>query len=352
MAGGRRRPTLEDVAREARVSRALVSIVIRDAPGASEQTRARVLEVAERLGYRPDVRARMLARSSTRLLGVTYRLGALHHADLLGPIYEAAEAARLDVILSAKSGRQDERRAINALQGYRCDGLLLIGPELPEPDLDRLAASAPLVLLGRRLLHRTAPMDVVRTDEGAGLALAVEHLSALGHRRIAHIDGGIGTMASDRRHAYRIAMGRAGLREHIRVIGGGDSGEAGREAGKLLLATHPLPDAVICFNDESAWGVMRALADHGLSVPDDISVVGYDASPLARLAPRELTTVRQDAEAIGRIAVALAAARVEGSAAADADVVLQPALVVGETTGRPRALRADTRRRRAATGRA
>ncbi len=330
-----RKPTLEDVAQAAGVSRALVSIVIRDAAGASEQTRARVLAIANELGYRPDARARLLARSSTRVLGVTYRIGALHHADLLGPIYDAAEAAGYEVILSGMTRHHDERRALNTLLGYRCEAVLMLGPDLPEPELNRLASSMPVVIVGRRMIHPAGAMDTVRTDEDAGLHLAVEHLVNLGHTRIVHVDGGPGTKASDRRRGYRSSMKNAGLRANTQVLDGGDTGDDGRRAGVELLILDAWPTAVIAYNDESAWGVMRALTAQGVSVPDDISVVGYDGSPLAHLAPRELTTVRQDVESIGRLSVERAIARLEGSAPPEMDVVLRPALVIGETTGPP-----------------
>ena len=333
MAQVSRKPTLEDVAREAGVSRALVSIVIRDAKGASEQTRARVLEIAGKLGYRPDARARMLARSSTRLLGVTYSIGALFHADLLGPIYETAEAAGYEVILSGKTRHHDERQALNTLLGYRCDAILMIGPDVSEADLSRLASSIPVVVVGRRMVHHSGAMDIVRTDENAGMTLAVEHLVALRHTRIAHVDGGAGTMASDRRRAYRSGMTNAGLKADIQIIEAGEFGEAGRRAGVKLLQCELRPTAVIAYNDEIAWGVMRTLSDHGVDVPEAMSVVGYDGSPLARLAPRTLTTVHQDVESIGRLSVARAIARLEGGDALESEVVLLPALVPGETTG-------------------
>jgi len=330
---GPRNPTLEDVAHAAGVSRALVSIVIRGVPGASDETRARVLAIADELGYRPDVRARLLARSATRLLGVTYRIGALHHADLLSPIYEAAERHGYEVILSGKTRRHDERHAVNALLGYRCGAILMLGPDMPEPDLAELSQKLPVIVVGRRLIHKSATLGVVRTDEEAGMGLAVEHVVALGHTRIAHVDGGPGTMSSDRRRFYREHMTRLGLRAEIRVeVGRDDLGVSSRLAGSRLLDDGRRPTAIVAYNDEAAWGVMRAAADHGLSVPADLSVVGYDGSNLARLAPRELTTVHQDAEAIGRLAVELAIARLESESPVR-DIVRTPTLVPGETTG-------------------
>ncbi len=333
---GPHKPTLEDVARAAGVSRALVSIVIRDAPGASDGTRARVLAVAEQLGYRPDVRARLLARSASRLIGVTYRADSLHHMDLLEPIYDAADVAGYDVILSAKTPHRDERRAVNTVMGYRCDAILLLGADLPEPEVRRLGASQPVVAVGRRLVRRSEGVDTVRTDEDHGMRLAVDHLTGLGHRRIALIGGGPGAKASDRRRGYRTAMTHAGLHDAIRIAEGGETVDAGWRAATTLLAAAPRPTAIVAYNDEAAWGVLRAAAHHGIAVPEELSVVGYDGTSLSVLAPRRLTTVRQDAESIGRTAVLRAVARLSGDAGDDRDTVFRPSFIDGETTGRPR----------------
>lgn len=330
-----RKPTLEDVARAAGVSRALVSIVIRGMPGASEETRGRVLRVAADLGYRPDARARLLARASTRLLGVTYRVDSLHHADLLGPIYEEADAAGYELILSAKTRRHDERQAASTVMAYRCDAMLLLGPELPEPEMHRYAATLPVVVVGRRLVRRGDGIEVVRTDEDHGMRLAVDHLVGLGHVRISLVGGGPGTIASDRRRGYRTGMTRAGLRDHVRIVEGGETVDAGLRAAEVLLAATPRPTAIVTYNDEAAWGVMRAAARCGLAVPDDLSVVGYDGTSLSLLAPRTLTTVRQDAESIGRTSVRRAVARLTGAADAQWETVFRPSLVRGETTAPP-----------------
>jgi DNA-binding LacI/PurR family transcriptional regulator len=248
-----------------------------------------------------------------------------------------AERSGYELILSARTRRHDEKRAVSTLMGYRVDALLMLGTDLPEPELNRYAASLPVVIVGRRMVHPVGPMDIVRTDEEAGLALAVEHLVGLGHRRIVHVDGGPGTMASDRRRGYRAAMTRCGLRDEIQVITSEGSIEGGRVAGEAIIALDPLPTAIITYNDEAAWGIMRTLSANKIRVPDAISLVGYDGSPLARMAPRELTTIHQDADNLGRRAVKLAIARLEGSVPPVTDEVLSPSLVEGETAGPVRA---------------
>jgi DNA-binding LacI/PurR family transcriptional regulator len=181
-----RRPTLADVAARAGVSVALVSIVVREAPGASAATRERVLAVADELGYRPDTRARFLRRSRSRLLGVVFGVQHAFHGDLVGGLYPAAEQVGYELALSAVTPGRDERRAVGSLLQDRCEALVLLGPQSPTAYLAGLAAQLPVVVVARAVRNRA--VDVVRTDDAEGLAHAVDHLAGLGHRRIAHVD--------------------------------------------------------------------------------------------------------------------------------------------------------------------
>ena len=205
----RRRVTLEDVARHAEVSRALVSIVMRDAPGASAATRERVLAAARELGYRPDVRARSLAGGpNSGLIGVMLGVGVgTFHFDLLEGLYAAAEQHGYSLIVTALTKGRDERQAAQSLIDFRFDALIMLGPPTPEP---LLAGRVPLVVVGWHVDHPA--VDVVRTSDEHGMALAVDHLAGLGHRGIAHLDGGASVIAASRREALpeRDGVARAG----------------------------------------------------------------------------------------------------------------------------------------------
>src|SRR3954471_11774012 len=137
-AGARRRPTMQDVADEAGVSKGLVSMVLSGSPGPSAATRERVLAVAARLGYRGDRTADLLARRRTRTLGVTLIPGTLYHGELAEEIHSAAEAAGYEVVLSSTAGVQDEDHAIETLVDSRCEALLLLGPTLTAARLARI----------------------------------------------------------------------------------------------------------------------------------------------------------------------------------------------------------------------
>ena len=325
-----RRTTLADVAARAGVSVPLVSIVMRDAPGASEATRERVRLVAEELGYRPDSRARMLRRSRSRLLGVVFGVQHAFHGDLLSGLYDAADAVDHELALSAMTPGRDERRAVATLLQDRCEALILLGPQLPTSALADLAARIPLVVVARAVRHRD--VDVVRTDDAVGLHQAVDHLVGLGHTRIAHIDGGRSPGAAERRRGYHAALERHGVGRFAQVVRGGLTEDEGATAARALLDASSRPTAVTVFNDRCATGVLEVLHRSQVAVPSEMSVVGFDDSRLARLSHVALTTVAQDVERITNDAVRRAIGRIEGDTVGERELVVPPHLVVRSTT--------------------
>jgi DNA-binding LacI/PurR family transcriptional regulator len=328
--GTGRRPTLEDVALRAGVSRALVSIVMRGAAGASAETRRRVMDAAGEIGYRPDARARLLASGRSRLLGVVFGMSGRFHTELLDGLYAAAEKEGYQVILSALTPGRDEGRAVETLLDFRCEGVVLLAPDRAVPVL---AGRLPVVAVGWRV--ETQAVDVVRTSDEVGMRQAVDHLVGLGHRRILHIDGGAGPVPTSRRRAYRTAMRRSGLGEEIRIARGGISQEDGSGAiRELLREDDDLPTAVIAYNDDVAAGTAEALAAGGISVPGQVSVIGWDDSSLARLPHLRLTTLRQDATELTRLAVERCVARIDHRPVAGREQVLLPELVVRHSTAR------------------
>ena len=328
--GRDRRPTLADVAARAGVSTALVSTVIRDVPGASAATRQRILQAAEEIGYRPDARARLLRSNRSRLIGVTFGVQHAFHGDLVSGLYEAADAEGYEIALSAVTPRRDERRAVGSLLQDRCEAMILLGPDSPAGYLAELAGRCPVVVVARAVNGRG--VDVVRTADDEGLQQAVDHLVALGHRRIAHIDGGRAPGAAQRRRGYRQAMHRHGLDADILIVPGGLGEEDGADAARQLLATVPRPTAVAVFNDRSATGLLDVFRNAGVRVPQDISVVGFDDSRLARLSHVDLTTVAQDAGRMATLAVARAIDRLDGTPTGGREIVIPPRLIVRGTT--------------------
>jgi DNA-binding LacI/PurR family transcriptional regulator len=316
------------------MSPASVSMVLSNAPGPSAATRERVLAAAAELGYRPDRTASLLARRRTHLVGVQMVVGSAFHAELVEDLYEAAERQGYDVVLSAVTRTRDERRATETLVDFRCEALILLGPVAPAAQLAALGRQLPVVVIGRRVAGDG--VDVVRSADADGVGQAVDHLAGLGHRAIAYVDGGRGTIASDRRRGYRTAMRRHGLGDQVRVLAGDHTEAAGTRAARALLASGGgLPTAVVASNDRSALGLLDAFTRAGVEVPGQVSVVGYDDSTLSRLAHVNLTTVSQDARRQAEHAVAAAVERLEGGRTGHREVVLAPHLVVRGTTGPP-----------------
>ncbi|HEY5786028.1 MAG TPA: LacI family DNA-binding transcriptional regulator [Microlunatus sp.] len=332
-------PTMEDVATRAGVSRALVSIVFRELPGASPENRERVRRAAAELGFRPDRRASLLGSKRTNLLGVTFGVGHEFHADLISALYAAAARHRLELVLSGVTEHRSEQQAIAELLDFRCDAVLVLGPTLSATELAAYGSSTPVVVLARAV---AAPgIGVIRTDDELGARLATEHLLSLGHRTIVHLDGRRAPGAVERRRGFLQTMRAVDLIDRAQLTPGGLSEADGvSAAGRFLAESSGEPTAVFAFNDQCAIGFLQTVRDAGVRVPGDLSLVGYDDSRLAHASWTRLTTVGQDTAALAEGAVARALARIrpaDGAPAASPDgpLLVPPSLVIRSTTGRP-----------------
>ncbi|SDN19381.1 LacI family DNA-binding transcriptional regulator [Allokutzneria albata] len=330
------RPTMEDVARVANVSRALVSLVMRGSPKVSAQRRAAVLDAAEKLGYSPHVMARALASRTSTVLGVM--LSDLHNpffAEVAEGLDSAARAEGFELIINS-GGRSParERRALNSLLSFRPAGLALLGPVVPSSAIESAAEEAPVVLVSRS--SRLSTVDTVNDDGEAGSRIAVDHLVSLGHRRIAHLDGGGGSQSALRRRGYQVAMREHGLEPE--VIRSEYTDAAGAKAIKEMLAarnTVPPPTAVVAANDYNAVGAISALEEAGLRVPQDVSVIGYDNTSLASMRHVSLTTIDQPRSEMGRLAAEALLQRVREGRTDPVRKLLHPKLVTRSTTCAP-----------------
>lgn len=330
------RPTMEDVAARAGVSRALVSLVMRDSPKVSEHRRRAVLEAAKDLGYQPHIMARSLASRTSNIVGVMVSdLRNAFFADVVEGMDAAARDAGLELILN--TGRRSaarERAALESLLSFRPGGIILLSPVLPAAAIREAAQQGPVVLVSR---SSTIPdVDTVNDDGEIGAALAVDHLAALGHRRIVHLDGGAAFSAAARRRGYRIAMERHGLEPM--VIPSEHTDSAGIAAVQRLLnlfSRNNFPTALVCGNDFNAVGAMSALEEAGLRVPDDVSIVGYDNTSLAALRHVSLTTIDQPRTQIGRLAIEALVERLRDGRTEPLRRRLKPSLIVRSTTAPP-----------------
>ncbi|NTY61728.1 LacI family DNA-binding transcriptional regulator [Mycolicibacterium sphagni] len=323
---------MQDVADKVGVSKALVSLVFRNAPGASAETRRRVLDAADEIGYRINRTAALMTAKRSNLIGVMANIGSGFHAELVEDLVAAADRAGYEVVLGAVTPTHNEARVIDTLRDFRCEGLLLIGPELPARDIATIGATMPTVVIGRRIADPN--LDVVRSADGRGISAAVDHLVGLGHRDIVHIDGGTGTISADRRNGFARAMRRHGLEGEARVIAGDFTEEAGMLAATELLDS-ALPTAVVCVNDYVAIGVMDRLRRAGVSVPERVSITGFDNNVLARLGSIDLTSVSQQPRDQADSAIEAVVQRLDGGRTEPLAAVLEPALVLRGSTAAP-----------------
>lgn len=336
--GGGKRVTMRDVAEAAGVSQPLVSIVMRDVPGASPESRAHVLEVASRLGYRRDERARMLKQGRSHLIGIVFHAAQPFHGELIDELQLAAREAGYNVSLAAVTRRRGEADAIEALLGERVEGLVLLGASLAEEELERIADEVPVVTVASQ--YSSARFDSVSMDDARGTELAVQHLRERGHTRILYL-GAPGVSGDEVRTAtFLEATTAAGLGGEVAVVAGGASEAAGAKVIEDALKHHPDATAVIAFNDRSAQGVVAHARLLGKRIPEDLAVVGFDNSEQAELPYLQLTSLAQDPAQLASTAVEMVVGRVDPTAEGEAPRtgehrILPTKLVVRSSSGDP-----------------
>ncbi len=326
-------PTMQQVAERAGVSTALVSLVMRDAPNVSDYRRELVLAAADELGYRPNVLARNLASRRTNTFGIVLNdFHNLFFAEVADGIQAAADEAGIRLLYgNGKHSVAGEAEAVETFLQFRVDGIILAG-SLDVDTMEKAARSAAVVVVGRT--EQSKSVDTVNTDDAAGAALVVNHLANLGHRRIAHIDGGSGAGAAERSFGYQTTMKERGLGDHIQIVAG-DYTEAGGMSGtEALMSSAMPPTAIFASNDLGAVGAMDHLVDAGYRVPHDVSLVGFDNTALAAMSYVSLTTVNQPADDLGAMAIRLVRERVDGRVEPH-QYVGAPSLVVRTSTAAP-----------------
>jgi len=327
------RPTILDVAERAGVSKSLVSLVMQGSSHVSDDRRADVLQAAAELGYRPNTMARSLVQQRSHVLGVM--LSNLHNpffADVVDGIEDRALENGYRALLN--SGRRIPERegvALETLLGLQTDGLILAGTLLDLKTIDAAGEEIPTVLITRDLKSKV--VDSVSGDDRRGARLAVDHLAALGHTRIAHIDGGRGAGARRRKAGFIKAMKAHGL-EPV-TVAGNYAEEGGMLGVERLIEIGANPTAIFAANDLAAIGTLQALFEAGRMVPDDVSLIGYDNAWLAGLQHISLTTVDQPRHELGATAVELLIERIDGGRTKPKHLILAPTLVERSTTAPP-----------------
>jgi DNA-binding LacI/PurR family transcriptional regulator len=340
------RPTIKDVAARAGIGKSTVSRVLRGSSRVSPETRETVLRAMDELGYRPNAAARTLVQHRSHTIGVLVTdLHSLFYPEVLDGIDAVAEEHGYTVlVVSGKRRARAEEAALRKLLELRVDGIVCVASKLGRQALLEASRATPVAILTPT--PRLPRVDCVRNDDYAGATLVVEHLTALGHRRITMIDGTEERAGVERRRGYEEAMAAAGLGSEIRVVPGGYTERGGYGAAQLLLAGDDPPSAIFAANDDAALGVLNAVDEAGLDVPGDISVVGYDNTSVAALGHISLTTVHQPRTEIGAATMRAVLDRIERPKRPARRIVIPPVLVPRATSGPvPQEMPPDRRRR-------
>ncbi|WP_291048936.1 LacI family DNA-binding transcriptional regulator [Herbiconiux sp.] len=323
-----RGPSVFDVAKAAGVSHQTVSRVLNDHPSLRPATRQKVLDAMRELGYRPNLAARALVTSRSRIIGILSTAhGEYGPASSIAAVEAAARARGYSVSIATADGFDPAsvNEALEHLLALSVEGLVVVAPQTPVlATLERLPIGVPFVTLQTL---STLDGSTVALDQHHGARLATAHLADLGHTAIAHLAGPADWIdAESRDSGFRAELASRGLRAAA-VEAGDWSADSGYEAARALL--RPGVTAVFSANDQMALGLLHAAAECGLAVPDDLSVVGFDDTPEARHYRPGLTTVRQNFAEAGRRALA----RLLGQAEAPPSV--EPALVLRGSSAPP-----------------
>jgi DNA-binding LacI/PurR family transcriptional regulator len=327
------RPTIRDVAKQAGVSHQTVSRVINGSEDVLPETRASVLEVIEKLGYRPSAIARSMARGQTHTLAcISPNLTDYTFASVIEGAETEARHRDYFLLSSSANDPASFQKLVDELVNHRrVDGLIIINP-YADQRYQYIPENFPVVFVGSRS-HEENISSVCLDDEGAAYE-ATRHLLSLGHTQVAMITGPMQEDCSqDRVKGYQKALEEAGVPFHPAMIVEGDwSATSGRDALVALMSgSHP-PTAIFAQNDRMAMGVLRAARDMELQIPEQLAVIGVDDMPLSSYFDPPLTTMRQDMPLIGQEATRILLDAVQNKNASMRVIQLPAQLVVRQST--------------------
>ena len=330
--------SIRDVAELANVSTATVSHVVNGTRYVSPELTERVEAALLELDYQPDAVARSLRRGETLTIGlIVPNLEIPFFASVAYSIERAASSHGYSIILGNSDWEKDrESILLQNLVARQVDGLICISAGMSVAQIEPLVnVGTPVVTFERKLLD--SGLDAVSIDNYGGAYTATKHLLELGHRRIAAIQGRRMSIVSEERlEGYHDALRDAGLEPNPDYVFSGDYlPEAGKLAALQILSLQKRPTAIFAFNDLMAMGALRVLGEHGLSVPDEMAVIGFDDIPISQYTTPALTTMRQPLEQMGSLAVDLLLQRIRSEDHYKArHVRLQPELIIRASTGR------------------
>ncbi|AGK77344.1 LacI family DNA-binding transcriptional regulator [Streptomyces microflavus] len=333
------RPTLEEVAARAGVGRGTASRVINGSPRVSEATREAVQAAVAELGYVPNRAARALAGNRTDAIALvvpepeTRFFAEPYFSAIVRGVGAALADTEMQLLLTLAGNDRERRRLAQYLTAHRVDGVLLVAVHADDPLPELLEQlGMPCVISGAR--HANEPLASVDSDNFDGARAAVEHLITRGRRSVATITGRLEVYGAQRRlDGYRAALAAAGLPPDERLIAPADfTEEGGARAMRELLARRPHLDAVFAASDVMAAGARQVLREADRRIPDDVALIGFDDSVVARHMHPALTSVRQPIEEMGRRMAQLLLEEIAGRTGERPTVVLPTELVVRDSS--------------------
>ncbi len=339
-ASGEKRKDIRDVAKRARVSQATASRALNRVPTVAPHLAARVWKAAEELSYLPNTQARALVSGKTRMLGlIVSEITNPFFPELIQEMESAAVEGGYELLIASTNyDPTDMANCARRMLERKVDGLAVMTFGIERPIVEELAMRRiPMVFMdsGPDLLH----ISSLQVDYRSGISEGVEHLAALGHRDIAFVSGPLHLLsASSRRDAFLEAIKNAGLAVSKEwMLEGDHTLDGGKAATEMLLQCKRMPSAVMCSNDMTAIGILHALYERSLRVPEDFSLVGFDDVHMARFMLPPLTSIQMSCRSIARAAVDALRGHIEGAVAVAIEPI-ETRLVVRKTTA---PLRAD-----------
>jgi len=326
---------LDAVAKRAGVSTATVSRVLNNLNVVKGTTRTRVLKAAEELKYHPNLHARSLAKGKNRTLGILVsNMENPFFFDIYHTLESAAHARGYEVVVANTDYRAEQLLAsVRLMIGWRVAGLAAIVSEMDSHLMQVITDSKiPIVFYDVGTPQRN--ITNIRVDYRKGMRKIVEYLHSLGHTRMAFVGHHekLGPI-SERKKTFVETVNRISQNAHVQVVGGSDGLEGGRQAARELLSSGFDPTAIICVNDFMAVGVLRQLRDMGVRVPEDISVTGFDNIKLSEFCSPALTTVHIPRDRIGRQIFDILVPDESSKSLAGQELLIDPELMVRESTG-------------------
>ena len=323
------RVTIREVAKDAGVSVAAVSKVLRDAYGVSDALRANVRASMHKLDYRPLAAARGM-RGQTYTIGIVLPdLRNPFFADIMDGVNTALERTQYRAMIGiSHSSVETEMGIVESMIDRQMDGMLMIGSTEDRRNLDIIAKRKPLVAIGHHDPEATT-FDTVNNHDQQGAMLVVKHLAANGYRKIAMFSlvSGTSTILIQRELGYRRGMMEAGLGKHINITSSSQILREVQLSARRLLTGPQRPDAIFCWTDLIALEVISVAKELGLDIPNDLAVVGYDNTMFCDFTQNSLTSIDQSGEQLGLQAARLLIERIKGRAEAE-HFVVTPRIVV------------------------